>query len=102
MSAGSGAPAPPGAGDAEVRYWRARAEALEDAVHTMRARLFLLAERLPAPFLPLLVDERESAAASAGALSVLEGIEETVALTPADVPGELRRLWKRPSLQGGS
>lgn len=89
-----------GAGDAELRYWRTRAEELERAVALLRARLLFLADWLPTKYLPLLVGDTDSLDAHAVSAEMLEELEETSQPIASDVAPEIRRVWKRLAARG--
>jgi hypothetical protein len=80
---------------AELRYWKARAEALEKALGELRARVLALPWVLPAESVEFLEREAPAISGSAPAWSVLRGWEDTIVIVPSDVETELVHVWER-------
>ena len=86
--------------EGQLRYWRSRAEALDDEVGRLRRRLLALPQVVPAESLPFLEEDAEAVSAGASSWGVLRGWEDTIDVFPSDLEEELTKLWDR--LGGGS
>jgi hypothetical protein len=82
-------------GDAEVRYWRARAESLERSLVELRARVLALPRVLPAEAVEFLEREPAAISGSAPLWSVFRGWEDTNVIIASDVETELGHVWER-------
>lgn len=81
--------------EAELRYWKERAEALEMSLAELRARVLALPWVLPADVVEFLEREPEAISGAAPLWSVFRGWEDTVVIVPADVETELGQVWER-------
>lgn len=86
--------------EAELRYWKERAEALERSLAELRARVLALPWVLPADVVEFLEREPGAIAGAAPPWSVFRGWEDTIVIVPSDVETELGHVWAR--LGGGT
>lgn len=88
--------------EAELRYWKARAESLASSLEELRARVLALPRVLPADAVEFLEREPAAISGSAPLWSVFRGWEDTNVIIPSDVETEIGHVWERlGSVQAG-